>query len=308
MMVAQVVDALRAYPLARKVNAAIKGPLQEWQAATSRWSYSVRARAKGSAIPSGNLPDALRHRLGPRWMARPPRKMGEMHVFVAYGLTDWEDILPRAFSTFGRVTSFPWRAEGFDDRAANWLSRRDKMNAAMLRAFDEANQSAPVDAFVGYLSGFNTAPETLLAVAKRGAVVFNFCWDDKLGFPGPWLAGRYTSAAALAHAVDLNLTNAPASLAKYQVHGGLAAFLPEAAYPGVHRPADVPFDIEVSFIGRNYGWRPQFIEKLGSLGVGVECFGPGWPNGALDEREMIKLVFLAVASTLASRVLDTHGA
>ena len=65
-------------------------------------------------------------------------------------------------------------------------------------------------------------------MAQAGAVIFNFSLDDKLHFPGQILGGRFTNTAALAHVVDLNLTNSPDSIIKYMVHGGLATFWPEA--------------------------------------------------------------------------------
>ena len=66
-------------------------------------------------------------------------------------------------------------------------------------------------------------------------------------------------------------------------------FWPEAAHPDWHRPYDVPFEYDVSFVGGRYGWRPRFISKLIKLGIDVERFGPGWDNGALSDEEMIKL-------------------
>jgi hypothetical protein len=197
-------------------------------------------------------------------------------VFLAYPLTNWEGVLPRALAPFGRVTAFEWRSLGFDDRRPDWLAQRDGMQAAMLDAFSRANAEQRIDAVVAYVSGRDAAPETLTALGRAGAVVFNMCWDDKLGFPGRMLGGRHEGTAAIAHAVDLNLTNAPESIVKYAVHGGLALFWPEAAHPEVHRPFDVPFDIDVSFAGACYGRRPR-------------CHGRGWPNGAVTDDQMIEL-------------------
>jgi hypothetical protein len=283
-------DALKSDAFARKLNAAFRGRLQEWEAVSSELSYGLRGRILGVAAPrTEELGETLRSRLARRRATRPARRKGDLHIFVAYGLTNWEDVLPRALAAFGSVTSFEWRARGFDDSSTDWVSCREAMNRELLHAFDEANRQTPVDAFVGYLSGHNTNPEMLLAIAERGSAVFNFCLDDKLGFPGRKLGGRYPSAAALAQAVDLNLTNAPSSIIKYAVHGGLAMFFPEAAHPELHRPYDVPRDINVSFVGGCYGLRPRFIRELEKRGAHVECFGAGWPNGPLSEQERIKL-------------------
>ena len=101
------------------------------------------------------------------------------------------------------------------------------------------------------------------------AVIFNFNWDDKLGFHGRMVGGRWTGPAALASVVDVNLTNAPESCIKYFAEGGLAMFWPEAAHPDIHKPYDLPFEYDVSFVGGKYGWRPKFIARLQKMGIKV---------------------------------------
>ena len=212
-----------------------------------------------------------------------------LHIFLAFCRQSWEAILPISLQPFGHVTEFEWRSRGFNDGAPDWLRRRAAMNQEMLAVFRSAHAKRPVDAVVGYLSGHNTAPEILTEMARSGAVIFNFCLDDKLNFPGRKLGGRYTSPAAIASAVDLNLTNAPSSIVKYAVHGGLAMFWPEAAEPGIHHPHQAPFEFDVSFVGARYGWRPVLVEHLRKSGIKVVCFGRGWENGALPRDEVVKL-------------------
>jgi hypothetical protein len=212
-------------------------------------------------------------------------------VFVAYPGVTWAKLLPQSLAHFGRVSSFDYVAEGFDFRDSDeFLKGRDKLDEALWRAFTAANALHPVDAVVSYLSGTTTDPKVMLRMANAGAAVFNFCWDDKLGWPGARLGGRYKNTAGIAHAVDLNLTNAPTSLVKYAVHGGLAMFWPESALPAVHRPWPVDYEFNVSFVGARYGWRPFFIERLKRrYGIHVECFGYGWSNGSLSDDDMVKL-------------------
>jgi hypothetical protein len=160
------------------------------------------------------------------------------------------------------------------------------MNRVLLQAFTAANRQRPVDVVVGYLSGYTIAPQALDQMAAQGAVVTNFCFDDKIAWPGTLRGGRYTSTAAIAHAVDLNLTCDPQGATRYFAHGGLCAFHPEAADPVWYRPLDVPYQYHVSFIGARYGWRPKLIQELRRRGIHVECFGKGWPNGAIPNGDM----------------------
>lgn len=281
---------LKNLPVVGSLYVYFKGLQQEQRAMRIQEAYLRRARELRIAdLSVQQLAEQLRLRLAERAKKRWPKAKGQLHIFLAYYVSSWEAILPKALAPFGKVTAFNWREHGFNDRARDWLDHRDRMNEAMLQAFRAANAAEPVDAVVGYLSGNNTSPVALEAMAREGAAIFNFCWDDKLFFPGKMVGGRYNSPAAIAHAVDLNLTNAPESVVKYAVHGGLAMFWPEAAHPDVHRPYDVPFEFDVSFVGACYGWRPRFIEYLRRRGIKVECFGNGWPNGPLSDEEMVRL-------------------
>jgi hypothetical protein len=159
----------------------------------------------------------------------------------------------------------------------------------MLEAYYIAHKEKPVDVVVGYLSGYLADPKILRQMGQTGAVILNFNWDDKLGFRGEMIGNRCSGPAGLARIVDLNLTNAPESCQKYLAEGGLAMFWPEGAHPDIHKPCELPFDFDVSFVGKKYGWRPRFIEKLRSKGIQIECFGYGWENGPVSQEEMIKL-------------------
>lgn len=238
---------------------------------------------------NSNIQRALRKRLLARDIKPTPKKKGDLHIFLVFALSNWEKVLPFALQPFGKVTIFEWRSMAFDDCSRDWLKYRDRMNVEMLKSFHKANLEQPVDAVIGYLSGYNTDPKTLSKIGEDGAVIFNFCWDDKLNFPGKIVGGRYTSPAAIASAVDLNLTNSPESIIKYAVHGGLAMFWPEAAHPDIHKPYDLTFEYDVSFVGGKYGWRPRFIAKLKRMGIKVACFGNSWENGPLSNEEMVKL-------------------
>ncbi len=268
----------------------LKARFQEAQAASLLWKYRRAAQTAGITLREGeSLRTALRHRLGNYGISTHSREKGKLHIFLTYGQRSWEEILPRSLQEFGEVTEFEWRSHGFDDLDAGWLGRRGEMNRDMLAAFRTAHARRPIDVVVGYLSGHNTDPQILSEMRRSGAIVFNFCFDDKLHFPGGKLGGRYTSPAAIASEVDLNLTNAPSSRLKYAVHGGLALFWPEAAEPSVHRPQNVPVDFDVSFVGARYGWRPTLIHNLRNRGIRVECFGHRWEHGSLPRAEMVKL-------------------
>lgn len=281
---------LKAVPPLGAAYAAFKGRQQERVAAADLAFYAEKAARLGIEAKEGEaLSAALAQRLAGRGLSVAARAKGGLHVFLAYPRNNWESVLEKALQPFGKLTVFEWKSLGYDDMAPDWGSRRDAMNAGMLDAFRRANAEKKVDVVVGYLSGWNTLPSVPAEMGKAGAVVLNFCWDDKLHFRGIMMGGRHLGPCDLAKEVDLNLTCAPDSILKYFVEGGLAMFWPEGAQPEIHKPSELPFEFDVSFVGQNYGWRPAFIRNLGKMGVKVACFGKGWENGPLPEERMIKL-------------------
>jgi len=256
---------LKEIPFAAAANARWKAWLVEREAASIRSRYSLGARS------------AALH-----W----PRPAGGLHIFLMYSLCNWEAVLPTALSQFGEVTQFEFRSAGFDESARDWLASRGAMNDALLEAFFSANRRRRVDVVVAYCSGYTVDPSVLREMTDAGAIVTNFCFDDKIRWPGAIRGGRYASTAAIADAVDLNLTSDPQGAARYFAHGGLSMFHAEAADETWYRPLDIPFEYDVSFVGACFGWRPKLIDGLRRRGIDVVCFGRGWPNGAVANEDM----------------------
>jgi spore maturation protein CgeB len=284
----KLLSVLKRNPVLASTNARLKAWLAEHDAAATRNRYQSEAARRGRAVPQGEgLTAALTTRIGGRRMALGwPKAIGDLHLFLPFALTNWEAVLPKALAPFGEVTVFEWKSRGFEELSPDWVARRDHMNREMAAAFAAANRRRPVDVVVGYLSGNTVSPALLRDMASQGAVITNFCFDDKIAWPGPIQGGRHRSTAGIAAAVDLNLTSDPQGLAKYWAHGGLAIFHPEAADPECYRPLGLPFRYEVSFVGARYGWRPRLIDGLERRGITVECFGKGWPKGAIANDEM----------------------
>jgi len=278
-------------PIVAKAKSLVRARLQETAAAKAKKRTLAEAASKGLSTPTtAETVAALRARLAERaarhgW----PKQKGNLHIFVAFRHFDWEEVLIDAFKPFGEVTVFEWSSHGFNQEAEDWPERRPQMNAAMIAAFEAANARRPVDVVVGYLSGFTTMPQTVDAMARAGAVVFSFSYDDKLDTDERMPDGVIRGPTGLAPNVDLSLTLDPDGILKYVVRGGLAHFHPEAAEPSIHYPRDGRFKYDVSFVGGMYGARPEFIKKLRTAGIEVAAFGRGWPTGTLTLDEMVAM-------------------
>ena len=280
---------LKEYQFFNDLNSFLKGTLQYLEARVFNLYYNtLYKRSYRSSIQCKNLLKDFGGSNLPGVNLN-TKKKGDLNIFLVYRISNWEEVLPVSLKPFGNVHEFEWGSLGFDENDPGWLDKKEDMNQLMLKKYKEISTSKKIDIVIGYISGYTVNPDLLEYFSSQGSLIVNFCLDDKLKFPGKKHNGIYSSPAALASKVDLNLTSSKESLIKYYAHGGEAMFWPEAAHPKIHKPYKTSFKYDVSFVGARYGWRPKFIEKLKRKGVDIVCFGNNWPNGPLSNIDMIKL-------------------
>ena len=201
---------------------------QEMRIANERAQYSAydtKFSNDGSSIKIEQLKKKLRERLIKNGVSLKSKGKGELHIVYATRPSDWEPHnIPPELSKIGKVTAYYYSNRGYQDNAADWILRRSQMQEDLLTFIKEVHQREPIDAFVGYLSGWQVAAETILTIGQMGIPTFGFHWDDKLSFRGELSEGRWSGPAAVASAYDLNLTNSPSSIIKYEAEGGLSIF------------------------------------------------------------------------------------
>jgi len=57
----------------------------------------------------------------------------------------------------------------------------------------------------------------------------------------------------------------------------------------LYQPLNLPKIYDATFIGPPHGNRKKIIEKLQKAGIGVKCWGKGWPAGRISQEEMIRV-------------------
>ena len=84
------------------------------------------------------------------------------------------------------------------------------------------------------------------------------------------------------HYLDFQTTTSQSAYSRF-VSDGLATKVIKtqwAAAPGYRRLPEVERDIDVTFVGQNYGSRADVIEQVRRAGFEVRVFGAGWPAPA----------------------------
>jgi spore maturation protein CgeB len=110
----------------------------------------------------------------------------------------------------------------------------------------------------------------------------NFFGDDS------WRFDNFTKD--FAPHFTYSMTSDKFSLPKYHALGIQNVFMSQwAAIDDERKIEPLPYKYDVSFIGGHNRHRDWFIKQLAKGGITVNCFGNGWPNGALSNDEMVKL-------------------
>lgn len=279
--------------LAYKIIVSLLGAMQS----VKIWYGEHKAKSKVSKLVTfDSLLDTnsvlldFQRKLKERGINWPPEKMkGELHLVYASFPSIWEESnIPPALEEFGRLSCYFTRDRGID------ISDRSEARKAIDSDFPVwvswLHERDPIDLVVTYFSGAEISAETVERIKKLSLPIITFHWDDRLHFFGRRIQDQWSGPVSVCKNYDLNLTNSPDSLFKYKAEGSLALFWPEAANPKHFAPDNEQcFYYDVSFIGARYGIREKLVNYLRRNGIRVAAFGPGWPDGTLDDEAMLSV-------------------
>jgi spore maturation protein CgeB len=166
----------------------------------------------------------------------------------------------------------------FDFMAEKRGHGKAEMNRRLLAAAEEA--SADLTFFVLFEDEIDQ--ETIRGVSRVGGPTVNWFTDDH------WRFDRFSRRYA--PALDWSVTTDRDSLPKYEAIGYENVILSQWACNryAYERTAD-RLEYDVTFIGQSYGERPATVERLRADGIDVRCWGFGWPEGRIEQDEMVRV-------------------
>jgi spore maturation protein CgeB len=161
-------------------------------------------------------------------------------------------------------------------------AKRDGVERMRRDLIDLAAETKPALAFfVLFTDQFD--PQTIAAVGRAGGCpTVNWFADDH------WRFDDFTRH--LAPAFDLAVTTDPESMPKYRLLADTRVHLSQWAcnrYAYSRVTDDLSHD--VTFVGQPHGDRRQTVALLDDAGLAVECWGFGWPAGALEHERMVEV-------------------
>ncbi len=239
----------------------------------------------------GKLPDIQLYLSRHRHNRRPFPAKGMCPVIAGFGSNDsWQrDGLWTGFQT---VSDFHFY-EVPNDQLPNATSEEHecKLKAdGFLEFIDEIDKTTPVHLAFFYHSGRHISDELMKELHNRGVWTVIMSLDDKHQFSYPIdPITRESHQLRVARQADLYWTTWKVGTQIVKQIGGNPWYSGEAANPDFYRPLGLEHDLDVVFVGANYGYRGRFVRYLQKRGIPVECYGYGWPNGLVSSEEMVRL-------------------
>jgi hypothetical protein len=265
----------------------------DWTYRRRRERYQATAAASKSAFSPTWMINEARRRLASRGYST-RRSIGDIHTF-AFIPANWphQEHIARALERLGPTTRFDytskgWALQNLRDRFSGANAQKEMLRA-MLEDLREANRRRPVDWFFSYAIGWDMTASTIAELqSELGVPAVNVSLDDKNWWDEIERGDARGGLRGIARAYDLSWTSAQVVLPWYWAEGGRAVFLPEGVDTSWFRPLDVEQDVDVGFVGSNFGRRERQIELLRRAGLNVIVRGFRWSDGPLDDEEMLR--------------------
>lgn len=270
-----------------------KGQLQSYL--SRREHYESVAAARGLRYSPADSRERLVGRLAARGYKPPVKEVGDVHTFLWAPSISWHETLVPDLHHLGDVSRFDYAALGFarhdlvvGRRAAPGQRRRIATHT--INELRRVNKRKAVDWVFIYGNGREVESTLPYQIAEEfGVPVVNMCLDDKHRWEGEWLGGQRTGQVDIAQAFDLTWTSSRVATQWYLCEDAIPLYMPEGFDTSRYAPILCRKDIDVSFVGAAYGFRPLLIGRLQDLGIAVTARGAGWPLGPAAEADVRKI-------------------
>lgn len=214
-----------------------------------------------------------------------------LRIFAAFANVNWENYnLQPALEEFGEVVRYDWLPQ-YNQYDPQWhWGKKQQMNMDLFQFVKKAHEEKPIDVFFGYLSGRLVSPGIVRAITMMEIPTLNLALDDKSKFLGNLEPTGFAGPADIASAFTLCWTSTKDAVQKYKQLGAKVVYMPAGANPHFFKPMNLARDIDICFIGQNYGVRQSIIKYLRDNGINIQVFGKGWESGEIPMENVVELI------------------
>lgn len=267
----------------RLANSFVKDLALSLETAWFKRMYRPRVEGFAGGPIGAGLRELVQRRMS-RDGVRPLRAHKPPHIYLVGTYYDHEAFgYLQAMHRLGKVTI---HLDQNGDYGINSSSHQDGSpateadNRFLINKIRLAHELEPVDLVIGTFLASSIAVESLMAIRRMGIPIVNYVMDDRV--PSNWRIKRGVrmGGIGLLPGVDLTLQTTEEYVPRYMADGGPCLYWAFASDPTIFAPGPEK-DLDVVFIGNNYGKRGSLVESIRAAGIGVLAHGLGFPAGHL---------------------------
>lgn len=276
---------LKSIGLIYDVNSSVKDIMLTCQSARIRGVYDRKIQALSPAYPDADIRSLIRRRMRNGGVREIRQPKGRMHVFCVGTYYEQEAAgFLQGLARFGRVSVYRNAEGGYGLNAPPGTAPhivRDRHERCLIEQVRGLHAEHRIDVVIGTMVAQSLTVDALRAVRESGIPVLNIAMDDRL--PVHWGSenGVRNGAIGLADGVDLVLNTTKEYVPRYLSEGCPAIYWPFGSDPEIFHPSEGK-EYDVCFVGNNYGTRSKLVNAITSVGIRIESFGHGFPNGHIS--------------------------
>ena len=298
MIKAFIINTLKKIPFFFNLNSMLKAKQLENDIRKLRERYNQRVSQEKYSYTKKEQIKNFKERLQHLCPNKFPKKESSLNILWVGSLQSQDESgFIQGLKQMGHVVSFWADANQYGIYSA--LNEKSKFfSFEEMRAFNDQKiiekvqhqKKVGLDLVIGQLWAHLVSPETISAIRKLGIPVINVSMDDRL--PEHWQLkkGIIQGAAGLAPEVDMVLTTSKETCSWHALEGSPSIFWPLASSEELfYKQTSAQKEIDVLFIGNNYGIRKKYVDYLIDNDINVECYGRGWKNGYVNAEKNFEL-------------------
>lgn len=285
-----IIKILKSVSFFYEINAFLKRFLLHHQRKKLFKYYEKKALKKNLVYSEGDAYNFFKNKILKDQYNFQNKKIGQLHIYWV-GATKSQDYsgFIQALERFGKLNIF-FNSNGEYGPILN--SKNDFCNIKVNddKLFNDIKNIhiiQKIDFLIGQMWANCFSENGLNKIKKLGIPIINISMDDKL--PGNWeFIKKNSGSSGLGSGLDFVLTTSPESRLWYLCEDIRAVYWPLASDNIKFSSSNTIKDIDILFIGNNYGIRKKIIKYLEDRGINVTCFGEGWKNGYISSNEIFE--------------------
>lgn len=200
----------------------------------------------------------------------PTVKVGNDEPFESWIDRDFSDAL---IDLGHQLVKFPWNlpaSKGYE----NWLEKnKEHKNIELINCVKKNHEKKPIDLYLSCNDNRYIFPKTIEEIKDLGILTVNYNCDD---------VNAFHLLEDVAPHYDYNWTNQLNAIPKYKNISAAYIYTPFGANPKIYRQYDINRKYDITFVGRNIGYREEFIQHIKNAGYNIKVWGFGWPRTSKD--------------------------